>query len=55
MDCLLRAVTIRPWWKVSAQKLHAPKQPRTEAMENLTSSMAGMPPSFSYIGWYARM
>ena len=37
------------------QKLQAPKQPRTEAMENLTSSMAGMPPSLSYIGCQARI
>lgn len=41
MDCLLRAVTYRPWWNASEQKLHAPKQPRLCVIENSTSAIPG--------------
>ena len=34
--------------------MQAPKQPRTWAMENLTSASAGTPPSLSYMGCQAR-
>ena len=34
-------------WKVRAQKLQSPKQPRLEVRLNLISLRAGMPPSFS--------
>ena len=43
----LRVCSMRPWWKVSAQKEHSPKQPRLLVMENLTSEKAGTPPSAS--------
>ena len=33
--------------QILQEKLQAPKQPRTCVMENLTSSMAGTPPSAS--------
>ena len=34
---------MRPWWKLSAQKAHSPRQPRLLMIENLTSLMAGDP------------
>ena len=46
-DSWERPVTMRPWWKVSAQKAHSPKQPRQEASENFTSESAGTPPASS--------
>ena len=52
-DSMDRLVTIRPWWKASAQKLHPPKHPRLWVMENCTSSMAGMP--FLYMGCTCRV
>ena len=50
----LRVCTMRPWWNVSAQNEHSPKQPRLLVRLNFTSLMAGTPPAASYIGWYVR-
>ena len=35
IESWLRICNTRPWWKVSAQNEHSPKQPRLELMENL--------------------
>ena len=43
----LLACTMRPSWKVSAQKLQSPKHPLLEVRLNLISESAGIPPSFS--------
>ena len=43
----LRACTMRPWWNVSAQKLHSPKHPRFEMSDIFTSLSAGTPPAVS--------
>ena len=47
MDSWDRAVTMRPWWNVSAQNEHSPKQPRLLIRLNFTSRMAGTPPASS--------
>ncbi len=53
-DSSLLAWMIRPWWKLSAQNEHSPRQPRLLESENLTSAIAGMPPAASYMGCAAR-
>ena len=54
-DSWLREVTMRPWWNASEQKLHPPKQPRLWMTLKRTSSIAGTPPSGSYIGCTSRV
>ena len=51
----LRLVIMRPWWNASAQKLHPPKQPRLWITLKRTSSIAGTPPSGSYMGCHSRV
>ena len=53
MDFSLLLCTALPWWNVIAQNEQLPKQPLELTILNLTSSIAGIPPSFSYIGWYS--
>ena len=47
MDSWDRAVTMRPWWNVSAQNEHSPKQPRQLVSEKRISESAGTPPDAS--------
>ena len=54
-DSMLSDRTVRPWWNASAQKLQPPKQPRLCVIEKRTSSMAGTPPSFAYMGCQVRI